>query len=294
MSDSQPPAVAPTDLPESRLYTLIDEPREFAIYFLEGQRLIHDLALIHNLRGAGFSYFRDVVLSVQPLIALLKHGEQLGFYIDSEIPYFRLKVETGHHGATRSMLIPDAFDQFPESLTGLVRLQKLFPRNRPPYQSILQVEAEPFDSIVNRVLGDSYQINSALFVSQTSDQSMLLHQLPPIREDEYDYSLEAAHRKRDKLADSVQRIFEQGLVESDALVEAFSTIGFRALASRSVRFECHCSQQRVLMGLLPIYRENPDNLFEADRDDLQVTCEYCKSRYEVRRQDLEAAGHPVN
>ena len=66
-----------------RLYTFVDRRREFALYFLEGQRLIHDLALIHPVRGAGFAYFRDAVLSVQPMIALLKPGEQLGFYIDS-------------------------------------------------------------------------------------------------------------------------------------------------------------------------------------------------------------------
>ena len=93
-----------TALPESRLYTFIDEPREFALYFLEGQRLIHDLAVVHAIRGDGFAYFRDTVLSVQPMIALLKGGEQFGFYIDSEQPYFRLKIEAAHGGATRCAL----------------------------------------------------------------------------------------------------------------------------------------------------------------------------------------------
>ena len=32
-------------LPESRLYTFIDHAREYALYFLEGQRLIRELAL---------------------------------------------------------------------------------------------------------------------------------------------------------------------------------------------------------------------------------------------------------
>ena len=31
-------------LPDSRLYTFIDEPREYALYFLEGQKLIQELA----------------------------------------------------------------------------------------------------------------------------------------------------------------------------------------------------------------------------------------------------------
>ena len=62
--------------PDSYLYTFVDEAREFALYFLEGQRLIQDLALLHPIRRAGFAYFRDVVLSVQPMIALLGSSSQ--------------------------------------------------------------------------------------------------------------------------------------------------------------------------------------------------------------------------
>ena len=49
-------AESSTPLPESRLYTAIDSEMEFALYFLEGQKLINDLALTHNIRGEGFSW----------------------------------------------------------------------------------------------------------------------------------------------------------------------------------------------------------------------------------------------
>ena len=44
-------------LSESQLFTFIDEDRKFALYFLEGQKLIYDLLLTHRLRQAGISYF---------------------------------------------------------------------------------------------------------------------------------------------------------------------------------------------------------------------------------------------
>ena len=50
-------------LPESRLYTFMDEERRHALYFLEGQRLIYDLALVHGIQGPGFAWFRDWVSS---------------------------------------------------------------------------------------------------------------------------------------------------------------------------------------------------------------------------------------
>ena len=142
--------------PHSRLYTFIDEPREYALYFLEGQRLIHDLAIVHPIHGAGFAYFRETVLSVQPMIALLKEvGEQFGFYLDSEKPKFQFKIETSHQGDTRCLLLPENFSQFPEQMNGRVRLQRLYPRNRPPYESIIEVDQLALRDIVNRVLRDS-------------------------------------------------------------------------------------------------------------------------------------------
>ena len=65
-------------LPESRLYSFLDSQNNFAIYFLEGQKLFHDLVLLTNLAGKGLDYYRDTVLAAQQLINFLKPGENLG------------------------------------------------------------------------------------------------------------------------------------------------------------------------------------------------------------------------
>jgi molecular chaperone Hsp33 len=273
--------------PESRLYTLIDDSREFALYFLEGQGLIQDVALLHPIHGTGFAYFRDVILSVQPMIALLKHGEQFGFYIDSAEPYFRLKIETAHHGSTRCMLLPEDLRQFPEAMRGLVRLHKLFPKS-PPYESVLRVEGLPLREIVNRVLHDSYQVNCAMMLSQVSDQSMLLHQLPPLPgKDEYEYSPEAVRERRRGIRSSVREIFARALHEEAEIEAAFARIGFRLLAHRPMRFRCSCSRAGMVENLRPVYQQEGDGLFEPGAHDLQVVCEYCKSRYRIARAELD-------
>ena len=94
-------------LNDSQLFTFIDKDRKFALYFLEGQKLIHDLVLTHRLREAGISYFRSAVLSIQLMLGLLKQGEHFCFYIDSETPYFRLKIEMNAAGLMRGMLYPN-------------------------------------------------------------------------------------------------------------------------------------------------------------------------------------------
>jgi len=242
--------------------------------------------LIHPIQRSGFEYFRDVVLSVQPMVAFLKHGEQFGFYIDSNEPFFRLKIETAHGGTTRCMLLPEDFQQFPEAMRGLVRVHKLFPK-RPPYESVLKVDGLPLREIVNRVLEESYQVNCAMLLSQSSDQSVLLHQLPPLPgKDEYEFSPEAVRARREKIRESIRAIFARALGRAREIEKAFAGIGFRVLAHRPIRFRCSCSRQRMIRNLQSVYRQEGDDLFDAGKDDLEVVCEYCKSRFRITRRDL--------
>ena len=286
----------PDDLAESRLLTFIDEAREFALYFLEGQKLIRDLALIHPIQGDGFAYFREVVLSVQPMIALLKGREQLGFYLDSEAPYFRLKLETGHQGSSRCMLLPEDFQEFPEKLTGTIRVQKLFNDNRKPYQSILQAEELPLREIINQVLRESYQVNSVVTVSPHSDQSVMLHQLPPLPNDpdEYDYSPEALEQRRQTLAHGIHEVFARALMGEQAIAEALQPLGFRLLAQRTVTFACPCSKAQMIRNIHLVYAQERDGLFEPGEETLEVTCEYCKTQYHLTRAEVEASANPLN
>ncbi len=282
-------------LPESRLYTFIDEPRAFALYFLEGQKLIHDLALIHPIQRGGFAYFRDTVLSVQPMIALLKAGEQFGFYVDSERPFFRLKIESGFHGATRCMLLPEEFHEFPPAMHGNVRVLKLFPDYMAPYESILEIDGLPLREIVNRVLAESYQVHSAILVSQQSDQSLMLHRLPPLPgESEAAHSIEAARSRRAEIRERAESLLAEALHDPQQIQQGFERLGFQLLASRPVVFRCSCSRERMISNLQPIHRSARQPLFDSGQPELEIVCEYCKARYRITRKELEHASDPLN
>ncbi len=278
-------------LDESRLHTFIDEPREFALYFLEGQKLIHDLALLHGVAGDGFAYFREAVLSVQPMIALLGGGEQMGFYIDSQNPYFRLKLEANHQGDVRSVLVPEGFREFPERAWGLVRVQRLFPRGREPYTSVLRIDGLPLGAIVNRVLHDSYQVHCHVRVAAESDQSAMLHQLPPLAgKDAYDYSHDAVRTRGRAIAASLDGIFARALQGTEEIARAFLPIGFRHIAERPIRFRCGCSKARMVHHILKLADVDAADLFDPGQSALEITCEYCKTRYAVTREDLTRGG----
>ncbi len=284
-----------SELPESRLYTFLDERREFALYFLEGQRLIHDLALIHASRAEGFAYFRDAVLSVQPMIALIHGGEQIGFYLDSAEPFFRLKIEANHQGDMRCALFPEDFRELPRAMWGTARVQRVFPNNRPPYTSVLKIEGLPLGAIVNRVLADSYQVNSVVMVSQRADQSAMLHQLPPLeRKEEYEFSTQALRERESRLRGEIDLIFARAYGKSEEIDSAFESIGFRRLADRPVRIRCGCSRERMLFHLHRLGEADRKDLFAPGSCELEITCEYCKTIYRISKSEVDDDGDLAN
>lgn len=167
-------------LNSSRLYSFLDHQNGFNIHFLEGQKIIHDLVLLHPMQGSGFAYFRDMFLGLMPIIFFLKPGESLGLYIDSEDPYFRLKIETNSGGHTRTLLLPEEFNVFPMKITGKVRVTKIFQNQSQPYTSILELNGVETKDVMNQILSESYQTNSEVIVGEVSDQSVMVTKLPPV------------------------------------------------------------------------------------------------------------------
>ena len=221
---SEPTINPGTELPESRLYTFVDAGVENAVFFLEGQQLILDLARIHPVVGSGFAYFRDVVLSLQPLLAFLKRGEQIGLYIDSEEPMFRLKIESSFIGHTRCSLMPEGFQEFPEAVVGVARVVKLFPDQRPSYSSAVRLDGLSLGESVNQVLRASYQVASVVLVAGASDQSAMIHRLPSTDQGASDNPMAAAERLRDLLAAPLNEIFGRGLTDEEEIRRAFAAV----------------------------------------------------------------------
>jgi len=276
-------------VPESRLYTFLDAPGQFALYFLEGQRLIRDLALATEVCGPAFAYFRDAVLSVQPMIALIKRGEQLGFYLDSNEPRFRLKIETGHHGDTRCALVPADLREFPARVWGVARLLKLFVNGRAPYESILHVDGEPLRDIVNRVLDNSYQVRCAVSVAETSDQSVMLHELPPIAgREHWEMSEAVVERRAREVAAAIGELFDRALSDPAEIRDSFAGLGFRHLADRPIRLRCSCSRERMISNIRSIRNVRTEELFDPGQEYLEVICEYCRAHYAISRGDVRA------
>lgn len=268
----------------SRLYSFLDHKNGVNIHFLEGQKIIHDLVLLHPMQANGFAYFRDTFLGIMPIIFYLKPGESLGIYIDSEEPYFRLKIETNSAGHTRTLLLPENFDLFPNKITGKVRITKIS-NSQTPYTSMIELKDVNTGEVINQILKESYQTNSEVIVGKQSDQSMLVTKLPPINTNQM---VDETISRKEYIAKNQQfffEVFEMASDDIEKIVNKFENHGFAYLGSRQVSLFCPCSQERMVLNLRGLYANDLEDLFSKE-DTLEIKCDYCRKEYHISKADI--------
>jgi molecular chaperone Hsp33 len=273
----------------SRLYSFLDHKNGFNVHFLEGQKLIQDLALLHPMKGSGFAYFRDTFLGLMPIIFFLKPSESLGIYLDSENPYFRFKVETNSAGHTRTLLLPEDFNVFPMKITGKVRVTKIFQNHSHPYTSVLDLKDVETKEVMNKILAETYQTNSEVILGQVSDQAIMVTKLPPSN---INSSLSEEPTSREefikKHSQFFHEVFEIGTDDIEKIVKTFEDQGFSYLTSRQINFFCPCTKDRMVLNLKGLYAGDLDHLFEG-KESVEIKCDYCHKLYSLKRSDLSSA-----
>ncbi len=276
-------------LAASRLYSFLDHKNGFNLHFLEGQKLIHDLAVLHPITGSGFAYFRDTFLGLLPIVFFLKPGESLGLYIDSEEPYFRLKIETNSAGHTRSLLLPEDFSLFPMKISGKIRITKIFPGTKAPYTSVLELKDVSTKEVINKVLAESYQTNSEVLVGEVSDQSIMVTKLPPVNVNSH---LDETQSRKDfvkRHQTFFHDVFEAATDDIEKIVKLFEDRGYAYLGSRQINFFCPCTKERMILNLKGLYSIDLEELFKQEKT-VEITCDYCRKHYSITREEMNQGG----
>lgn len=272
-------------LESSRLYSFLDHKNGFNIHFLEGQKFIHDLALIHNVQGSGFAYFRDMILGVMPVVFFLKPGENLGVYIDSNDPYFRLKIETTHNGHTRTLLLPEEFNQFPIKLSGQVRVTKSFLHEKSPYTSVIDLDKVDTKEVLNKILSESYQTDSEVIVANICDQSLMVTKLPALNVNLVNDESQSREAYMKKHQHFFQEVFENAYTDIEKIVKAFEDHGLAYLGSRQINYFCPCSKDRMVRNLIGLYGNDQQAIFEG-KNFVELKCDYCNKLYKITPADF--------
>lgn len=274
-------------LNESRLFSFIDEQSAFTVHFLEAGKLMSDIVTTHNIGPVALEFYRGAVLSSMQMLNFMKATENMGFYIDSEEPYFRFKVEMNAQGTMRTLLLPEEFESFPETVTGKARVTKAFP-NQKPYSSVVELENERAKDIVNAALKQSYQTQTHIDVGH-KDCSLMFSKLPPSSlskkfEEVVDLPLDHFMSRHRGLLKEVEQL---GLDNQEEIIDFFSSKQLTYLGSKETKFFCPCSKERMISNLLTLGEKDIEDIFK-DAPAVETRCDYCNTVYEIKEEDLKA------
>jgi molecular chaperone Hsp33 len=144
----------------------------------------------------------------------------------------------------------------------------------------------PCKKLADMILKDSYQMNGKVFLSEVSDQSVLIMKLPDINVNkvELDKRLSLSEYWF-KVSPSINDIYSNSLSDVEEIKKSMSIFGATYLRSKDVGFKCACSRERMLLGLLGLMRSG-ENLFSHGEDNLETKCDYCKTYYLFTKKDL--------
>ena len=78
-----------------------------------------------------------------------------------------------------------------------------------------------------------------------------------------------------------------GSLDTAAIVTLDSDVELALLEKRLYRFECGCTQDRMLDFLRPVFRKQGDELF-AGEETIRIHCPRCGARHVITREALEA------
>lgn len=156
-----------------------------------------------------------------------------------------------------------------------------------PYQGIVAIEGTSVAEVMQNYMSHSEQLETRLWLAADGQHAagMLLQKLPGTNQQE-DYPDADAWPRAVILAETL-KAEELLLVPAKNLIQRlFHEEDIRLFDAQSVTFNCSCSRDNVAKMLQMLGREEVDSIL-AERNSIEIHCEFCNQRYEFDKVDAE-------
>lgn len=161
-----------------------------------------------------------------------------------------------------------------------------------PYQGIVEIEGGSVAEVMQNYMSYSEQLETRLWLAADGQQAagMLLQKLPEIERDYADNSSE--HSEADAwpraviLADTLKAEELLLLPAKILITRLYHEDDIRLFDAQKVSFHCSCSRDNVKKMLQMLGREEVESVL-AERELIEVFCEFCNERYDFDKVDAE-------
>lgn len=156
-----------------------------------------------------------------------------------------------------------------------------------PYQGIVEINGDSVAEILQNYMSQSEQLETRLWLAADSQQAagMLLQKLPDT--DIYTESVDADTWQRAVILADTLKAEELLFLSTQTLIKRlYHEDDIRLFDAQSVSFSCSCSRDNVSRMLKMLGREEVESIL-AERDHIEVFCEFCNQRYEFDEVDAK-------
>jgi molecular chaperone Hsp33 len=227
------------------------------------------------------------------------HDDQrLALKFEADGPLKKIIVEADSSGAVRGFVaVPDADVPLKEGKLdvsgalgrdGFLTVMKDIGLGE-PYKGIVKLRNGGIAEDIAFYFAESEQIPSAVglgvFVEPAGEVSasggFLIQSLPPSDEEVVDKLIARLERIQ-----PVTQMLRSGKTPEDMLEIIFEGIPYHILDNRDLILKCTCSRERIERVLISLGSKDIAAMI-AEQGEAEVTCEFCRSRYQFNREELE-------
>ena len=162
------------------------------------------------------------------------------------------------------------------------------PRQGQRYQGIVPLEGDSLAECLESYFRQSEQLNTRLWLHSNGELAagMLLQELPKSEfMDQQQRELQWQH-----LVQLTETITDRELFElpfEQLLHRLYHQDALRLFAATDLRFQCSCSQQRMLAALRSLGEQELQSIIE-EQGRIEITCEFCHQHYQFRQADIQS------
>lgn len=159
-----------------------------------------------------------------------------------------------------------------------------------PYQSVIPLTEESIASNLENYFSQSVQIPTKIWLSVNDQRAvgMLLQLLP--RQTQTIEEREMFWQHAVKLGETITEHELLSLDNNTILHRLYHAEEVRIFEPHSIQFRCHCSKARMDNVIRMLGKQETDEIF-ATKQVIDITCEYCNSKYSYDRIDVAAILH---
>jgi molecular chaperone Hsp33 len=229
--------------------------------------------------------------------ALLKTGQRTALKFEGNGPLKKILVEADSNGAVRGCVgVPEVNLLTPEGKldvgralgkAGFLSVTKDLGM-KDTYRGMVQLLSGEIAEDLALYLTESEQTPSAVglgvFVEPdklvSAAGGFLIQSLPPGDEATVDLLMEKINA-----LPPITQLLRDGKTPEEILAILFDGIPYQILEKRALAFQCTCSKEKIEQALVSLGKEELAEMV-SQKEETEVTCEYCRQVWKLTREDL--------